>query len=91
MNRAPEAGRAGPGFEQEERIIMEEVRLKVPDMSCGHCIGAIQRAMEMLDGVSSVEASLETKIVTIQADRVLNKEEVLAAVTGVGYSPEWMR
>ncbi|MGW8267412.1 MAG: heavy-metal-associated domain-containing protein [Longimicrobiales bacterium] len=70
---------------------MEEMRLKVPDMSCGHCIGAIQRAMEVLDGVTEVEASLETKIVNIKSDRVLDTEEVLAAVAGAGYTPELVR
>lgn len=70
---------------------MEEMRLKVPDMSCGHCIGAIQRAMEVVDGVTSVEASLETKIVKIISDRILDNEEVLAAVAGAGYTPELVR
>jgi len=70
---------------------MEEMQLKVPDMSCGHCIGAIQRAMEVVDGVTAVEASLETKIVKIISDRVLDNEEVLAAVAGAGYTPELIR
>lgn len=70
---------------------MEELQLKVPDMSCGHCVGAIQRAMEVVDGVTAVEASLETKIVKIISDRVLDNEEVLAAVAGAGYTPELIR
>jgi copper chaperone len=70
---------------------MEQISLKVPDMSCGHCVGAIQRAMEVLDGVTAVEASLDTKIVKIQSDRVLDNAEVLAAVTSVGYTPELVR
>jgi len=70
---------------------MEELSLKVPDMSCGHCVGAIQRAMEVLDGVTAVEASLDTKIVKIKSDRVLHIDEVLAAVAGAGYTPEVVR
>jgi copper chaperone len=70
---------------------MEEISLKVPDMSCGHCVGAIQRAMEVLDGVTAVEASLDTKIVKIKSDRVLDNAEVLAAVTSAGYTPELVR
>ena len=70
---------------------MEELHLKVPDMSCGHCVGAIQRAMEVLEGVTAVEAALDTKIVKIKSDRVLNKAEVLAAIAGVGYTPELVR
>ena len=67
---------------------MEELRLKVPDMTCGHCVGAIQIAMERMEGVSAVDASLDTKIVKITSDRPLNKKEVLAAVAGAGYTPE---
>lgn len=70
---------------------MEEIQLKVPDMSCGHCIGAIQRAMETIDGVTEVEASLETKVVVIRSDRPLNEEEVLVSVRGAGYTPQLIR
>jgi copper chaperone len=69
---------------------MQEIHLKVPDMSCGHCIGAIQRAMEVVDGVIAVEASLDTKIVIVKGDRDLNENEILAAVRGAGYTPELM-
>lgn len=70
---------------------MHELSLKVPDMTCGHCVGAIQRAVEVIDGVSEVEASLETKVVNIKSSRDLDTAEVLAVVTGAGYSPEVVR
>jgi copper chaperone len=67
---------------------MKEIHLKVPDMSCGHCVGAIQRAMETVDGVTAVDASLDTKIVKILSDRDLEIDEVLTAVRGAGYTPQ---
>lgn len=67
---------------------MSEIHLKVPDMSCGHCVGAIQRAMEAIDGVTAVEAALDTKIVKVFGDRDLNTEDIFQAVAGAGYTPE---
>jgi len=67
---------------------MSEIHLKVPDMSCGHCVGAIQRAMEAIDGVTAVEAPLDTKIVQVFGDRDLNTEDIFQAVAGAGYTPE---
>jgi copper chaperone len=67
---------------------MQEIHLKVPDMSCGHCVGAIQRALGVVDGVTAVDASLDTKLVIVKGDRDLNAEEILAAVRGAGYTPK---
>ena len=67
---------------------MKELKLKVEDMSCGHCIGAIQRALGGIDGVTSVEASLDTKTVMVFGDRDLDESEILAAVKGAGYTPK---
>jgi len=67
---------------------MSEIHLKVPDMSCGHCVGAIQRAMEAIDRVTAVEASLDTKIVKVFGDRDLDMDEIFQAVAGAGYTPE---
>jgi copper chaperone CopZ len=42
---------------------MKETRLVVPDMSCGHCVATVQRALESLEGVEAVDISLDTKLV----------------------------
>ena len=67
---------------------MEELRVKVSDMSCGHCVGAIERALAGVDGVIAVEASLDTKIVTVRADRNLDHSVVVTAIEGAGYTPK---
>jgi copper chaperone len=73
---------------RKERLTMEELRVKVPDMSCGHCVGAIERALAGVDGVIAVEASLDMKIVTVRADRNLDHSVVITAVEGAGYTPK---
>lgn len=39
---------------------------KVPNISCGHCVKTIQNEVGGLDGVTSVIASQETKLVTVE-------------------------
>jgi len=67
---------------------MHEIHLKVPDMSCGHCVGTIQRAVESMDHVIGFEASLETKSVIIKSDKIISQRDMLDAVRGAGYTPE---
>ena len=72
--------------EKEKR--MNEIRMKVPDMSCGHCLGAIEGALKGIDGVATVEADLDTKLVIVLSDKEIDQQEVLASVAGAGYTPE---
>jgi len=67
---------------------MNEIHIKVPDMSCGHCVGAIEGALNELEGLISIEADLETKLVIIKTDNDLDPSSVLSSVAGVGYTPE---
>ncbi len=67
---------------------MKEVRMKVPDISCGHCVAAVERALGRIPGVSSVEVSLETKGVMVASEEALEAEVLLGAVRDAGYTPE---
>ena len=67
---------------------MKETRLRIPDMSCGHCVAAVQRALETLEGVETVEVSLDTKVANIRAIQELTVADLVSAVQGAGYSPE---
>ncbi|HWV23987.1 MAG TPA: cation transporter [Thermomicrobiales bacterium] len=49
-------------------MAIEHITLKTPDISCGHCVSAIQNRLGELEGVSSVIASAETKQVAIDFD-----------------------
>jgi copper chaperone len=44
------------------------VNLKAPDISCGHCVAAIKRAVGAIPGVASVDASADTKVVRVSYD-----------------------
>jgi copper chaperone CopZ len=66
---------------------MKETRFKVPDMSCGHCVATVQRALESLEGVTAVEVSLETKGVVVQSIEEMEAGDFLEAVQAAGFSP----
>jgi len=46
----------------------EEVILSVPDVSCEHCVHAIDGALSPLPGVESVETDLTSKTVRLRYD-----------------------
>ena len=47
---------------------MQTVTLFAPDISCGHCVQTIQRAVGSLPGVVRVEGDPDTKRVTVVFD-----------------------
>lgn len=47
---------------------MEKILLQVEGMSCGHCVKAVEDAVNALDGVAAVEVSLENKTATVSYD-----------------------
>ena len=49
---------------------MQKVLLKVEGMSCAHCERAVKQAVGSLEGVKSVEVSLQDKMVTVEHDPV---------------------
>ena len=40
--------------------------IKVPAISCGHCTDTIERELSELDGITSVQANKDSKMVTVQ-------------------------
>ena len=62
------------------------VQLQAPDISCGHCVGAVKNRVAQLDGVESIEASAETKLIdiTYDADK-LGLDKIQAELADEGY------
>ncbi len=45
---------------------MTSKTVKVPAITCGHCVTTIEREVGELEGIVSVKAEAETKMVTIE-------------------------
>jgi len=67
---------------------MNETILRVADMSCGHCVATVKGALERVEGVESVQLSLDTKIARISHHGEIDVYALMAAVQAVGFTPE---
>lgn len=65
----------------------QDVVLSVPDMSCEHCVKAINGALGGLPGVETVATDLPTKSVHLRYDAAqLSMEQIEAALDDAGYT-----
>ena len=62
---------------------MSTVTYNVPDISCGHCVQAITGAVSPLDGVESVDVSIDDKTVTVEG--TFDDAAVREAIDDAGY------
>ena len=61
-------------------------KLKVSGMSCMHCVGAVKKALEQLQGVDAAEVSLEPARALVYGSA--DVATLVAAVKEAGYSAE---
>ena len=64
---------------------MSTATYTVTGMTCEHCVASVREEIEEIDGVRSVDVSLDTGAVEVTSDRELDPSEVNAAVTEAGY------
>lgn len=65
---------------------MDKATLYAPNISCGHCVMAIKRALGKLEGVSSVEGDPQTKQVVVEYDPARIKlERIESTMAEEGY------
>jgi copper chaperone len=61
-------------------------QFNVPDMTCGHCVSTITKALKAADSNSKVEISLPERIVKVQSD--LSQDELAGRIAEAGYTPK---
>ncbi|MGL4668704.1 MAG: heavy-metal-associated domain-containing protein [Saezia sp.] len=62
------------------------VELKVKDMSCGHCVQSITKAIQALDAKAKVEADLATR--KIKLETTVLEADVKKALSAIGFDAE---
>lgn len=67
---------------------MTTITVKVPNISCDHCIHTIKTEIGDLAGVKNVDGSLETKLVTIGYDDPATREKIEALLAEIEYPVE---
>jgi copper chaperone len=64
---------------------MTTTTLNVPDISCGHCKMSIEGAVNQLDGIDSVEVSIEGKTVAVSYGDDVALGTIIEAIEEQGY------
>lgn len=67
---------------------MASETLKVPNISCEHCVKTIKRELEMLDSVANVAGSVDTKLVTVEYVDGGDPDAVRKTLEEIGYPAE---
>ena len=62
------------------------IEFQVNDMTCGHCVGAISKAIADVDAAAKVEIDLPTHRVRITGTD--EQAEMEAAIREAGYTPQ---
>ena len=63
---------------------MTELRFLVPDMTCGHCVAAVDEELRKINGVAAVAIDLDSKVVVV-AGTGITFADASAAVHEAGY------
>ena len=58
----------------------------VEGMKCTGCASTVQEKFEAIEGVESVEVSLESKKVIVESKKEIDKETFKSALSGTKYS-----
>jgi copper chaperone len=66
---------------------VQDIDLSVPDVSCAHCVKAIDGALSGLPGVESVATTIPTKSVHLRYDASqLSMAQIEEALDDAGYT-----
>jgi len=59
------------------------IELRLPDMSCGHCVQVVTKTVQRIDALAKVDVELEQRRVRIESSR--EPREFEAALAEAGY------
>lgn len=62
------------------------LKLKVPQMTCGHCASTIEKAVKSVDPAAKVQVDLGEKTVTVET--TADETSVKDAIESAGYDNE---
>lgn len=61
------------------------LEFKLPDMTCGHCVRAVNQALHAVDPEARVEVDLPAQQVRVETTQP--RDTVVAALVEAGYQP----
>ncbi len=67
---------------------MNKKQVKIPGISCGHCVRTIETELGALENVLSVKADENSKMMDVSWDDPQNWENIKALLIEINYPPE---
>jgi copper chaperone CopZ len=67
---------------------MTTITLKVPAISCGHCVHTIKSELSEWPGVQTVDANQQTKLVTVGFDSPATQAQIESTLAEINYPAE---
>jgi copper chaperone len=58
-------------------------QLEVGEMSCGHCVASVTKAVQAVDAAAQVNVDLAQRKVSVQSSAAL--DQIVAAIDDAGY------
>ncbi len=74
------------GFSGKRRsggVMMQSIKIK--GMNCQHCVMAVTRALNAVEGLTEVQVDLKTGVATYQEVKPVSKEKIAAVIREAGY------
>lgn len=59
------------------------IEFEVKDMSCGHCVSAVTKAVKLVDPAADVQVDLASKKVSVESSK--ERSKFAEALTEAGY------
>jgi copper chaperone CopZ len=64
---------------------MESTRFSIPNISCGHCVMNIKKALIEIEGVSKVEGDPAAKTITVEWASPATIENIKSTLKEISY------
>jgi copper chaperone len=64
---------------------MEKHTFTIPNISCGHCVAAIQNELKLLDGILNVEGNPGAKQIEVSFEPPATADGIKTTLTEINY------
>lgn len=68
---------------------MEKSTLKITGMNCGHCVNAVETALNQKEGIANVKVNLKKGLAQVKYDENIHStDDLIAVVADAGYDAQ---
>lgn len=64
---------------------METKKMSIPNITCGHCVMAIKRELEEMEGIIRVEGDPSKKEIEVEWDAPATLEKIKSTLSEINY------